>query len=96
MRGILRNEWPKAPSPGIIPAHAGNTVTKYRKQLLKGDHPRSCGEYLKFEIKIDLKPGSSPLMRGIRITPKKSISYTGIIPAHAGNTIASSKSQKIP
>ncbi len=88
MRGI--QSWKDAIllSVRIIPAHAGNTP------YLRGDypydcnHPRSCGEYTQDPMVLRWMRGSSPLMRGIHKNPCVNSTVSGIIPAHAGNTIS--------
>ena len=71
---------------GITPAHAGNTIGSYLSQYLAKDHPRTRGEYIFDEDALSLLPGSPPHTRGIREIPIANGSYTGITPAHAGNT----------
>ena len=72
---------------GIIPAYAGNTEGFRLGACCGRDHPRVCGEHLRFLLSIGGVRGSSPRMRG---TPLLSIGPcvgTGIIPAYAGNTV---------
>ena len=50
------------------------------------DHPRICGEHIKYAVEGATSQGSSPHMRG---TPKEGVygkAVDGIIPAYAGNT----------
>ena len=70
----------------IIPAHAGNTRKSSFGYRLYEDHPRSCGEYRRFQIRYRMLIGSSPLMRGIPTTKSLCNWNDRIIPAHAGNT----------
>ena len=73
---------------GIIPAHAGNTwLTKSRGRMCR-DHPRACGEHSCCWTSPGRSRGSSPRMRGTRRMGKDVLDGLGIIPAHAGNTIA--------
>ena len=75
---------------GIIPAHAGNTISASISPRHSGDHPRACGEH-DGRIRWGMAGlGSSPRMRGT--PPRKFASYPseGIIPAHAGNTLSGS------
>ncbi len=72
---------------GIIPAHAGNTLTTFDSPKVFKDHPRSCGEYAVVGVPAVVEEGSSPLMRGILKHPKGEQHYDRIIPAHAGNTL---------
>ena len=72
---------------GIIPAHAGNTLYRMLVSERDWNHPRACGEHEISVLILRLSQGSSPRMRG---TPKESAFsrlHTGIIPAHAGNTL---------
>ena len=70
----------------IIPALAGNTAFLSRHCFIRGDHPRSRGEY-GFYVYFALHGlGSSPLSRGIQPLFKCDSRPRGIIPALAGNT----------
>ena len=74
--------------PGIIPAYAGNTATCTPADVVRRDHPRVCGEHMPFcEIALESE-GSSPRMRGTRLTHYQIVFCPGIIPAYAGNTVA--------
>ena len=74
---------------GIIPALAGNTACPGCRSPGRRDHPRSRGEYAYRTAVADGAGGSSPLSRGIhRRQPVRQCS-AGIIPALAGNTLAS-------
>ena len=75
---------------GIIPAHAGNTMCRRPIGTCRGDHPRACGEHPAVIAALNVEAGSSPRMRG---TPPDLCQHGRvhrIIPAHAGNTAASS------
>ena len=87
MRGIHLLHLPPLHQTGIIPAHAGNTVNDSIVCHDREDHPRSCGEYLREAFRCRAVPGSSPLMRGIRVRKRYRLEKSGIIPAHAGNTV---------
>ena len=71
---------------GIIPAYAGNTNSMSHTLGTSGDHPRVCGEHIRFMSWRSTRPGSSPRMRGTQSCPQSAISTRGIIPAYAGNT----------
>ena len=45
MRGTLFSNTRPAAAVGIIPAYAGNTVAVVLVFIVKGDHPRVCGEH---------------------------------------------------
>ena len=72
---------------GIIPAYAGNTVSCGGKRLVRGDHPRVCGEHAAFSAVAVRPMGSSPRMRGTRMCSNVHTIHAGIIPAYAGNTL---------
>ena len=70
----------------IIPAYAGNTPAACWKSWQAWDHPRVCGEHQSCLQRIRLSRGSSPRMRGTPVVPPAYPTFTGIIPAYAGNT----------
>ena len=74
-------------SDGIIPAHAGNTVTNSCEAVRTWDHPRACGEHVLSRGVTLGSSGSSPRMRGTRVRLERVCVQNGIIPAHAGNTL---------
>ena len=72
---------------GIIPAHAGNTYSHWPVSQSFWDHPRACGEHRSAADVGQVRPGSSPRMRGTPRPRRRPRSRWWIIPAHAGNTI---------
>ena len=72
--------------PGIIPAHAGNTIFFVFVLLPAWDHPRTCGEHSPTLAAGLNTMGSSPHMRGTQHGLFRHGLHAGIIPAHAGNT----------
>ena len=71
---------------GLIPAHAGKTRDRVRRQWTLEAHPRSRGENT-FVLAGDiLATGSSPLTRGKHDLRRRDQDRTGLIPAHAGKT----------
>ena len=50
------------------------------------DHPRGCGEHKSLVVRMAWNPGSSPRMRGARLSRRWVTSHPGIIPADAGST----------
>ena len=74
------------PSPGIIPALAGNTFAVAGPGQRCWDHPRSRGEYGLVAGAVWVVWGSSPLSRGILGGAIEAYQTAGIIPALAGNT----------
>ena len=71
---------------GIIPAHAGFTPRRSRRQRPPADHPRTRGVYPPALRAALTNPGSSPHTRGLRPLDHAQAASPGIIPAHAGFT----------
>ena len=74
----------------LIPAHAGKTPHVRGSARLWGAHPRACGENARQPVRPCLQTGSSPRMRGKQALPVRARQATGLIPAHAGKTMAGS------
>ena len=70
----------------IIPTCTGNTQSGRLTSKFKWDHPRTCGEHSTVTISPLLSVGSSPHVRGARLTLSTQPPATGIIPACAGST----------
>ena len=70
-RGILGGAIPPVRFEGIIPALAGNTSNPSDAPMTSWDHPRSRGEYGYDPDALYEQYGSSPLSRGIRLTPSR-------------------------
>ena len=71
---------------GLIPAHAGKTLSRRSKPPPPSAHPRSRGENASIDAKAAELGGSSPLTRG---KPRRRRPVHGrcrLIPAHAGKT----------
>ena len=85
-RGILVHHQPEDRFDGIIPALAGNTMSRSTTRRQKRDHPRSRGEYGTGFAAKQSRSGSSPLSRGILHCCIYGAVDGGIIPALAGNT----------
>ena len=73
---------------GIIPAHAGKTICSAPSASTCRDHPRSRGENSSTGSRPTSYPGSSPLTRGKPPVQERAGDAGGIIPAHAGKTVA--------
>ena len=73
---------------GLIPAHAGKTPGSSRAKPSSRAHPRSRGENAAGIASVALTQGSSPLTRGKRRPTGSSSRWSGLIPAHAGKTMA--------
>ena len=74
----------------IIPAHAGFTVCPYAIPYARGDHPRTRGVYREASSEVIKNGGSSPHTRGLLVAGLPDDLEDGIIPAHAGFTLARS------
>ena len=72
----------------IIPAHAGSTDLVVLPAGDGPDHPRTCGEHLRYTVLMTPTGGSSPHMRGARQGEVRTANGPRIIPAHAGSTAA--------
>ena len=71
---------------GLIPAHAGKTISETGLKALDRAHPRSRGENGPHRRPRTRKRGSSPLTRGKLAAPALTHAKTRLIPAHAGKT----------
>ena len=85
-RGILGEIDTRWRERRIIPALAGNTPGGAFSPSIRGDHPRSRGEYEPVPGRGGHGGGSSPLSRGIPYPNNRSGRTPRIIPALAGNT----------
>ena len=79
---------PRRPTvgPGLIPAHAGKTVSVPNLPPKGTAHPRSRGENCGRRFRSRLATGSSPLTRGKPDAPHNARDCDRLIPAHAGKT----------
>ena len=64
MRGSPTTSAASASLQGIIPAHAGLTIFRYKCIRRDRDHPRACGAHLMPQQSRQGVSGSSPRMRG--------------------------------
>ena len=71
---------------GLIPAHAGKTLTRRASHDRQRAHPRSRGENSMSEARIHTRSGSSPLTRGKHTLVVVDEDGQRLIPAHAGKT----------
>ena len=85
-RGLLTQNSEITKIYGIIPARAGFTIPLTQSVSATRDHPRSRGVYLWYYAVDDDGMGSSPLARGLHMSPAGVISEARIIPARAGFT----------
>ena len=86
MRGTQSRCRPCMRRTGIIPAYAGNTRRDRSHEQYRQDRPRVCGEHSSRMLEKLASVGSSPRMRGTPVVPPAYPTFTGIIPAYAGNT----------
>ena len=86
MRGTLGCSTQSPRTRRIIPAHAGNSLSRPEPESTRSDHPRACGELIASALISGLTFGSSPRMRGTPQTIAPSHEQIRIIPAHAGNS----------
>ncbi len=73
---------------GLIPAHAGSTRSQCALLIASRAHPRSRGEHPSDSPSMLTAFGSSPLTRGARKRLGGPPRTPGLIPAHAGSTLA--------
>ena len=85
-RGLLTRRLHRVLSARIIPARAGFTTVLRPGAVVYQDHPRSRGVYPVITSKCSLRPGSSPLARGLPVPRDPGDRPPGIIPARAGFT----------
>ena len=71
---------------GLIPAHAGKTITSTPSHPTLRAHPRSRGENWSNLARSAGEMGSSPLTRGKPFDFRAFALQEGLIPAHAGKT----------
>ncbi len=74
-------------SSRITPAGAGKTRSAGRGLREMSDHPRRCGENMKFILYIFIALGSPPQVRGKLFHTSDKFRFAGITPAGAGKTI---------
>ncbi len=86
MRGTLLPRHPGNAHRRFIPAHAGNTTASSAWPIWAAVHPRACGEHPVSNRQFPHRTGSSPRMRGTRVTERINLNIFRFIPAHAGNT----------
>ena len=85
-RGLRHLGFAASDGPWIIPARAGFTRTGCPRSCPPADHPRSRGVYFLLVLNWMSTPGSSPLARGLPMSPSYTPRVPGIIPARAGFT----------
>ena len=84
VRGKSREEDPRRPRRGLIPARAGKIPIGTRTSASTSAHPRACGENFQHCSFPFMRVGSSPRVRGkseVRAAPRRG---QRLIPARAG------------
>ena len=84
MRGNLPAEGPDGTIPGSIPAYAGEPAPTHRELLSAAVYPRVCGGTTNTRALAITPAGLSPRMRGNLARASSSLSFSGSIPAYAG------------
>ena len=87
VRGKHANKTSQKSRTGLIPACAGKTMVRARSSGLARAHPRVCGENPLTGLTRPRAAGSSPRVRGKRLSGKWAALVAGLIPACAGKTI---------
>ena len=87
-RGKRAQSWGEEALRGLIPTHAGKTCGCSFWWPSPRAHPHSRGENGLGESLLDHLQGSSPLTRGKPVRPTWPWRSWGLIPTHAGKTIA--------
>ena len=85
-RGALRCSVFLDLNAGLIPAHAGSTISSFPWSSPSRAHPRSRGEHYPLVYERFDGDGSSPLTRGAPHLHWLSLGTSRLIPAHAGST----------
>ena len=80
----------------VSPAYAGKSPARPGPRPWRWDHPRVCGEKVRYAINIENKMGSPPRMRGKACVKPCCLSCVGITPAYAGKRLKRSRSTVPP
>ena len=70
----------------ITPVHAGKRSNRLSGEIIRRDHPRTCGEKVLTEKELDYCKGSPPHMRGKVWQVAIGEKVFRITPAHAGKS----------
>ena len=95
MRGKHGNVTSATLKGRITPADAGKTFFNNVNRKCYQDHPRGCGENMRYIICVMTVKGSPPRMRGKLFCTIVSAAVGGITPADAGKTLSLKKSFSI-
>ena len=94
MRGKVVSERRRKVSSGITPAYAGKSYFHGSSQRKNQDHPRLCGEKIRYMLEQAGISGSPPPMRGKDSEESQNSTVFGITPAYAGKS-SRTKNQRI-
>ena len=86
MRGKVVYRFRPESAVGITPAYAGKRGHGKHRPHAGRDHPRVCGEKLKFSCPLVIVEGSPPRMRGKVGQGRQNNLFPGITPAYAGKS----------
>ena len=86
VRGKPRDDPQGCARGRLIPARAGKTKSPLGALLAPRAHPRACGENRAVSMRVDVRGGSSPRVRGKRRRAPPGPVVPGLIPARAGKT----------
>ena len=86
VRGKARTPRRGHPPLGITPACAGKRLLRQLRHITSRDHPRVCGEKLRFRAVTGSQLGSPPRVRGKGHTDTPVVRDIGITPACAGKS----------
>ena len=87
MRGKAISQAPAWDRSGITPAYAGKSPQFFALPLLRGDHPRVCGEKRPTRCALTADRGSPPRMRGKAARRCFRFPASRITPAYAGKRL---------
>ena len=86
MRGKAGTPARGLPADGITPAYAGKSNSRKIYRSMCQDHPRLCGEKVRYAPQTDQLQGSPPPMRGKEKSGRKTETMSRITPAYAGKS----------
>ena len=96
MRGKVIVRSRNAVQIGITPAYAGKSARILKRRTEKRDHPRVCGEKLKFGTNVTKNPGSPPRVRGKGLVGFELDIRIRITPACAGKSLSPAPEKALP
>ena len=91
MRGKAKTFKALLVAPRITPAYAGKSRRTTPGTSWQWDHPRVCGEKMRFRLLASSQSGSPPRMRGKERGKCRRKRWKGITPAYAGKSFSYSR-----